>query len=128
MATHWPVIYSALAVALILSLALFVSLKLEMRKLQARVETQDQEGNAWREESERSLRSLAARLDDVQSQISQAPANRPRFNPSTRAQALRMARRGDDVDRIATALSISRPEVELLLKVNRQLEEALLGA
>jgi len=48
-----------------------------------------------------------------------AGAIRPCLNLSKRSQALRMNRRGDPPEQIAATLSISRQEVDLLLKVHR---------
>jgi hypothetical protein len=44
---------------------------------------------------------------------------RPGFNLSKRSQALRMHRRGDAPEQIASALEVSLQEVNLLLKVHR---------
>jgi hypothetical protein len=41
------------------------------------------------------------------------------MNLSKRSQVLRMHRRGDPPDQIATSLAVPRQEVELLLKVQR---------
>lgn len=46
------------------------------------------------------------------------------LNLSRRGQALRMARRGDSTDRIASALGIPKREVDLLLKVQRSVAGA----
>lgn len=46
------------------------------------------------------------------------------LNLSRRGQALRMARRGDSPDRIASALGIPKREVDLLLKVQRSVAGA----
>lgn len=43
----------------------------------------------------------------------------PRLNVSRRSQVLRMSRSGDAPERIASALGVTRAEVDLLLKVHR---------
>lgn len=45
--------------------------------------------------------------------------SKPGLNLSKRSQALRMHRRGDPPDQIASTLAVSRQEVDLLLKVHR---------
>jgi hypothetical protein len=52
------------------------------------------------------------------------PATVLHLNLSRRGQALRMARRGDSPDRIASALGIPKREVDLLLKVQRSVAGA----
>jgi hypothetical protein len=47
------------------------------------------------------------------------------INLNKRSQALRMYRRGEPSERIATALQMSRNEVELILKVHRTVVEQI---
>jgi hypothetical protein len=65
---------------------------------------------------------LAAQVQDVQQQprvTIAAGLPKPGLNLSKRSQALRMHRRGDPTDQIASALEIPLQEVELLIKVHR---------
>lgn len=66
------------------------------------------------------LEDLAGR----EAQESPPPATVPHLNMNRRGQALRMARRGDTPDRIASALGIPKREVDLLLKVQRSVAGA----
>jgi len=66
--------------------------------------------------------ALAAQLHDLQSHPPVAPPPglpRPGLNLSKRSHALRMHRRGEGADQIASALELPRQEVDLLLKVHR---------
>lgn len=66
--------------------------------------------------------ALAVQLRDLQDHPhAAAPSGVPRagFNLSKRSQALRMHRRGEAPEQIASALDLPRQEVELLLKVHR---------
>jgi hypothetical protein len=68
------------------------------------------------------VEALAAHVHEAR----QSPAALPEpgmpragLNLSKRSQALRMHRRGDGVEQIASALEVPRQEVDLLLKVHR---------
>ncbi len=66
--------------------------------------------------------ALAAQLHDLQSHPPVAPPPglpKPGLNLSKRSHALRMHRRGEAADQIASALELPRQEVDLLLKVHR---------
>ena len=68
------------------------------------------------------LDALAAQLHDLQNHPPVAPPPglpKPGLNLSKRSQALRMHRRGEGVEQIASALELPRQEVDLLLKVHR---------
>ena len=72
------------------------------------------------DEAHARVESLGIELEEVRQSTLLIPnAPRPGFNLSKRSQALRMYRRGDPPDRIATELGVSRQEVDLLLKVHR---------
>ncbi len=70
-----------------------------------------------------SVNVLASQMRELQShaQVGLPAAGAPRdgFNLSKRSQALRMHRRGEASEQIATSLDVPRQEVELLLKVHR---------
>ena len=66
------------------------------------------------------LGGLTADVRELQAQPPSAPGGvRPALNLSKRSQALRMHRRGESPDRIASELDIPPQEVELLIKVQR---------
>jgi hypothetical protein len=66
------------------------------------------------------LDSLAAEVEECKNQpIAMAGLPKPGFNLSKRTQALRMHRRGDSPEQIATVLEVPRQEVNLLLKVQQ---------
>jgi hypothetical protein len=68
------------------------------------------------------LDSMAAQVHDLQRQPAHAvvpAAPKTGLNVNKRSQALRMNRRGDSAEQIATVLEIPLQEVDLLLKVHR---------
>jgi hypothetical protein len=68
------------------------------------------------------LDALAAQLHNLQNHplAAQPPGlPKPGLNLSKRSHALRMHRRGEGAEQIASALELPRQEVELLLKVHR---------
>ncbi len=68
---------------------------------------------------EETVKSLTRRLDEL-GDLPEFAAPAPpagSLNISKRTQALRMHRRGEPADRIASSLSLPQQEVELLLKV-----------
>jgi len=71
---------------------------------------------------EKAVESLSEELREIR-EFRQQPSiggiPKSGLNLSKRAQALRMHRRGDPPEQIASALAVSRQEVELLLKVHR---------
>ncbi|MGB9454861.1 MAG: hypothetical protein WCB12_02390 [Bryobacteraceae bacterium] len=79
------------------------SLQISMEALVARVEGVEQQAEALR-------RQPAEAAPD---------AGRAALNLNKRAQALRMHRRGDPPERIASLLEVPRQEVDLLIRVHR---------
>ena|SRR5579872_4389786 len=72
------------------------------------------------EELRNAVDSLAAEVRELQCQPAAAPGSaKPALNLSKRSQALRMHRRGETADQIATALDLPSQEVDLLIKVHR---------
>ena len=69
------------------------------------------------------VEALTAQVHELQRTPSAAALDpgfpRPAFNLTRRSQALRMHRHGESAGQIATALSLPRQEVDLLLKVHR---------
>lgn len=115
-------LYIVIALALLASMALFVSMQAEVYRL--------------RRSAEQSRRALAGKLEQVESvlanigqqkpepQIAEPPAPqvRPSLNLTRRTQALRMRRRGESAESIAAALCTPRNEIELLFKVYEMVE------
>jgi hypothetical protein len=89
----------------------------------------ERRGGAGQEQWETTLAAMKQDLEALGAQVGEierhppataAPAFfRPGLNLSTRSQALRLFRKGDPPERIATALAVPRQEVDLLLKVHR---------
>ena len=83
----------------------------------------------WRAETDARLQVFDERLDSMASQLGElelrpavtltAGMPKPGMNVVKRAQALRLHRRGNRPEQIATALDLPRQEVDLLLKVHR---------
>jgi hypothetical protein len=108
--------YAAVALGLLLTLALFVNLKWEMRRNQRR--------------ERKRVDALLLRLEE-----SSPPASEPVFIPVAvepgsalglqsglnlhrRIHALRLLRKGEDAAHIAAALGIPRAEADLLIRVH----------
>ena len=100
--------YAAVALGLAVTLALFLSVKIEVQR------------NARRERK---------RVDDMLSRLKEAappPAEtvfvpvalQPGFNINRRVHAARLLRKGEDVAHIAAVLGVPRAEVELLARVH----------
>jgi hypothetical protein len=69
-----------------------------------------------------SVQLLAAQVQEIPKSSATLPepgAARPGMNLTKRSQALRMHRRGENLEQIATALAVPRQEVDLLIKVHR---------
>lgn len=64
---------------------------------------------------------LELQTEELRRQPAEAPpdAGKTALNLTKRAQVLRMHRRGDPPERIASLLEVPRPEVDLLIKVHR---------
>jgi DNA-binding NarL/FixJ family response regulator len=124
------VLLGLLALGLAAALALFLSVKREIRA---------------------QARANRARLDQILRQVNTAPLHdtpppapetaelahlytpphtplRSGMNLSKRLQALRLLRRGEDIGHVAAALGISRREVELLVRVQEFSAKRAAGA
>jgi len=69
-----------------------------------------------------SLQALATQVQELRntSPVALEPGTpKPGLNLSKRSQALRMHRRGESIEQIATSLAVPRQEVDLLVKVHR---------
>jgi len=114
--------YIALTLAVGLSFFLFLQVKLEMRR----------QAKKWAEErTALQVANLALRgaLDDLRRDPEPAAAPpvpepvRTALNLTRRAQVLRLHHRGEMPEQIAAALGVPLNEVDLLLKVNRMVND-----
>ena len=99
---------------------LFLSLRREAGELRRRMATLEKEANAALVRFQSRLEELGERLRQAEERPASAPAPpRAGLNLNNRAQALRMLRRGIDAQTIATSLNLPRPEIEMLIRVQR---------
>ena len=100
----------------LVSLFVLLSVDGEMRRLKSRVR-KDPDSRLPEQVAE-----LTARLHEAEERASlHASATitaKSGLNISKRSQVIRMSRRGEPLEKIASALSLPRREVELLLKVH----------
>jgi len=101
--------YALLALGLIFTLTLFLSVKREIHCTAVR--------------HRRRMEDLSKKLSEtpvIQAEPAFIPmAARSGLNMSKRVQAMRMLRRNENVSHIAAALGVTRREVELLIRVQR---------
>ena len=105
---HWTLPYILLVAGLFASMALFLSIKGEMRKSAVR--------------SRNRLEEIVQRLEETSAREPAPvfmPAPRSGFNISKRVQAMRMVRRREDISHISAALGVPLKEVELLIRVQK---------
>jgi len=109
--------YGVVAIGMVMCLVLFVSLKGDLRACERRSK---KKLAAMERDWDAKIQLLDERWEEL-SQISGllVPPTPPRsgLNLTKRSQALQMFRRGETPQDIASALSIPRNEVELLVKV-----------
>jgi len=113
--------YAFQAASAIVCLVVFLSLKRELHELRCRV---------TRVEFTLRLDAMNARLNEAEERAvtpGPVPARRS-VNLSKRSQVIRLSRRGEPVENIATTLGLPRREVELLLKVHQVSAAAVGGA
>jgi hypothetical protein len=101
--------YALLALGLIATLFLFLSVKREIHSASA--------------QHRRRMEDLSRKLSEVPV-IQAEPAFIPTparsgLNISKRVQAMRMLRRNENISHVAAALGVTRREVELLIRVQR---------
>ncbi len=110
--------YSLLALTVALCLFLFVSMKNEIRRMEARYLRNNESVRA-------EVRSLAEELADVRKELELIDRQRDpvtigrTLGSGTRVQALRMIKHGEGPEHIAAALSLPRSDVEMLMKVQK---------
>ncbi len=108
------------AAGLVLCLLLFLFAKLELARLARRSDHGIRELHASLETLRQSLADLQVVVRDLEERTGVlVPPAPPRsgLNLTTRAQALRMLRRGETPERIAAALHVPENEIRLLVKV-----------
>jgi DNA-binding NarL/FixJ family response regulator len=110
-------IYAVIAGALTGTLFLFITAKLEIQRalLTARDARQSVDG---------AVQEISAGMERLRTEMSlaapvPAAAAGPALNLTKRTQALRMLRRGEAVESIASALRSPRNEIELLVKLQQ---------
>jgi len=109
------------AAGLLLCLLLFLFAKVEIVRLARRSESDRQQVQARLEELCKTVEEMRLALRDVEERTGVlVPPTPPRsgLNLTTRAQALRMFRRGETAERIAAALHVPENEIRLLIKVH----------
>jgi hypothetical protein len=112
--------YSGAAVCLLTSLALFVSIKIEMARALSRVEVSEVAGEA----DDLAVRGLKVEIERLRESVARLEASRAAqptgagIDLTKRAQVIRMHRRGESISSIAAALEIASGEIALLLKVH----------
>jgi hypothetical protein len=106
-----PLVQSILlALALIASLALFVTLKQEIQ--------------THARKNRRRMEEMSAKLGEASGPrtpeaVAVTPPARSGFNLNRRTQAIRLLRRGENVSHIAAVLGVPQREIELLIRVRR---------
>ena len=113
--------YALLAAMLVVCLYGFLTQSGEIRRLKARLRSQPQPDAQPILEVQQQLDEIRERLRDAELDARTAPSLasvRPSLNLSKRSQAIRLSRKGEQTEIIATMLSMPRKEVELLLKVH----------
>ena len=111
--------YLLIACNVILCLIVFVSFESEIRRLKSRLRHPAVDQTPLRDLN-RKLEEFSGRLRDAEERAGitmPAPTGRASLNLNKRTQIIRMSRRGEPTEKIATSLSVPRREVELLLKV-----------
>jgi type II secretory pathway component PulM len=110
------------AAGILLCLVLFLFAKVEIWRLSRRTEGGHQRMQACLDELRQTLEEMRVALRDLEERTGVlVPPTPPRsgLNLTTRAQALRMLRRGETTERIAAALHVPESEVRLLIKVHQ---------
>ena len=112
-------IYGAMALTMMGCLTLFFSFKAEVRQVRLRAEAAKEALTTQVREMESSVGNLQEKVAEIG--VQPTPGN-PGMNLSRRVHMLRMHRRGESLETIASALNTPRNEVELLIRVQGMLE------
>lgn len=109
-----------LGVVVFLCLYLFFSLRRELLDLKAQQRNLEEDLTVRVSLLEKSSHALSRKLEDIDTRGAGAPpVPRIGMNVTKRAQALRMLRRGDQIEQIASHLEVPQSEVKLLIKVHQ---------
>ncbi|MCE5309801.1 MAG: DUF2802 domain-containing protein [Acidobacteriales bacterium] len=111
-----------LVVTVLLGLYLFVCLKKQIRRLEQRLDTDNQGLTRQIEAAHSAVGELKVGLKEAEERTGVLVPPTPPcsgMNLNKRTQALRMSRRGERPEQIAAALGLPKREVELLVKVHR---------
>lgn len=114
--------YSALAITVVLCLFLFLSMKREIRGIEARYLRNNESVRAEVRQLEEELGEMRKELELMDGRPDATAIGRT-LGPGVRTQALRMIKHGEGPEHIAAALSLPRTEVELLIKLQRLMTE-----
>ena len=112
--------YSGASVCLLTSLALFISIKIEMARVRGVADVSE----VVNEVDDLVVRGLKAEVERLRDSVERLETSRPSqpagagINLTKRAQVIRMHRRGESVPSIAAALEAPANEIALLLKVH----------
>jgi len=116
-------LFAALAAIALGAIALSFVVLMRARMLIAAAEKKSDESRRENEAALDAMRErlegLCGQLNDLRREPAGAGTVRPGLNLSKRSQALRMHRRGDSPEQIASALDIPLQELDLLVKVHR---------
>src|ERR1017187_974559 len=113
-------IYAVIALALAGTLVLFVTAKLETRRALRAARDARKSVDAAVQEMSAGIERLRAEVR-LPAPVS-APAAGPALNLTKRTHAMRMLRRGESVESIASALRAPRNEIELLVKIQQMIQ------
>jgi hypothetical protein len=105
----------------VLCLFFFLCLEHEIRVMNLRWRRSQAAQESATGELKAEMAELSARVQDAEQRSGVLVAPTPPksgLNLNKRTQAIRMSRRGEQVDKIAASLNLPRREVELLLKVH----------
>ena len=119
---HPLLLYAVLAVGMGLCLYLFCSVKMEIRADYTERRRQEALYTGQFAQMRESLEQLQSALRESEERTGVlVPPTPPRsgLNLNRRSQALKMYRRGDPPQQIASALGLALTEVELLVKVHQ---------
>ena len=112
-------LYGFLALGLIASLALFLSMKRELARLRQSLDTSQQAASNSVSAVASQLAALEERVQDRVREPEPAPLPDAGLNLISRAQALRMQQHGESPATIAATLRVPRNEIDLLLKIQK---------
>ena len=115
--------YSLLVLLVALCTYLFLSLKQELRVAETRSVRRVENLRAQLRELKEEMVSVQTAMEVMEGKSDPSATVARTLGPIARIQALRMIKQGEGLQQIATALNLPRPEVELLIKVQRQISD-----